>query len=102
MDLSPGLRDNHCRGALFGEAEIFVSELVSLVAQAAGHNRAHLVESFKRFANLASRSRFDRFSIPLDSLALIKVPSECRVLATNLMELYRLHAGMALDGKQGI
>ena len=102
MHFRPGLRDDHRRGILLREPEIFVREFVGLIAQAARHDRAHLVEAFKRFAHLASRRRFDRFPILLDALALIVVPTECRVLPTNLVQLNRPDAGVSLDGKQRI
>jgi len=47
MNLSPRLRNDHGRGALFGKLDIFFSQLGGLIAQATGHHRAHLVQVFK-------------------------------------------------------
>src|SRR6185369_7069641 len=102
MNLCPRLRYDHCRSIMLGEPEIFVREFVRLIAQTARHDRAHLVKPLERFADFPSRSRFDGLPILLNLVALVVVASERWVLPTDPMQLHRLHAGMALDGKQGV
>ena len=102
MHFTPGLRDDHRRSILLREPEIFIRELVGLFAQATRDNRTHLVEAFKRFAQLARRRRFHRLPIPLDAACAPRRHDQGRVLPTNLVQFDRLHSGMALDGEQRI
>ncbi len=99
MHFAPGLGNNNRRCVLLREPEIFVGELIGLIAQAARHHCAHLIELLKRFSEPAVCSRVHCVSILLDAFAFLVIASKRRVLSANLVQLHRFDAGMSLNGE---
>ena len=84
------------------QPDIFIGQFVRLFTQAAGNDRAHFVEAFKRLGQFASGSDFNSLAILLDLHPLLFVTAKLRVLPPNCVKLDRLDTGIPFNGHQRI